>query len=809
VKRFLQILSALAILSLLLVGAPPPAAHASTIWTVESTEDGAANASNCPGVNCRLRDAIAASVSGDTVNFSVTGTITLGGPLVIGHNLSISGPGAGLLTVDGNSLGRIFTTAGSTVVSISGLTLTHGLVDDTTTADYLEGGAIYVGPNSHLTLGQMVIQYNTVDCAGPCGAGEGFGGGIASVLNSSLTIDDSSISFNSATAIGGGIYFSSGTAAGDDLSLTNVTLMSNNVTDASVGDGGAIFIATAHQATLTNLTVSNNTAAFAGGGLYVTGAPVSITDSTFSSNQAQGTGSMSGGGAINVRDSASLRLANSSINSNSTASDGGGVWVSGVVAVIYNSTFVSNSAAGTNGGGGVFEGTADLTLVNNTMSGNMASSALGGGLYLNGGTVSLRNMIVANSGGSDCRSHLATWAANVSNLIETNDGSWPCNTPAFTSDPTLGPLADNGGPTKTMRLPRGSPAIDHGDNSSCANAGTVDNKDQRGLRRPVDGDHNGSIVCDIGAFERQLHTAPTDFDGDDKSDMGYFNGASGVWGILQSSHGFSYSSPLFFSWGQTGDIVAPGDYDGDGLLDPTVRRPPGGGQSAAYLMLFSSNGYDYGCALIIPAGWPGLGDTPVVGDYNGDGISDPAIWRGSAGVWIIPMSPAFNTYQFFSWGLTGDTPVGADVDGDGQTDIGYWRPSTGVWGFLKSTANYSYASPQWFNWGTTGDIPVMADYDGDGKADPAVVIPPSGGQSKAYRILLSTLAYNSSLSVTIPAGWPGLGDTPVPQDYDGDGEADAGIWRANSGVWIIPKSTTNNTAYMFAAWGASGDQVIR
>jgi hypothetical protein len=49
----------------------------------------------------------------------------------------------------------------------------------------------------------------------------------------------------------------------------------------------------------------------------------------------------------------------------------------------------------------------------------------------------------------------------------------------------------------------------------------------------------------------------------------------------------------------------------------------------------------------------------------------------------------------------------------------------------------------------------------------------------------------------------------VPLDYDGDGKADAGIWRSNTGVWIIPKSSTENTAYMFAAWGAPGDQVIK
>jgi hypothetical protein len=149
------------------------------------------------------------------------------------------------------------------------------------------------------------------------------------------------------------------------------------------------------------------------------------------------------------------------------------------------------------------------------------------------------------------------------------------------------------------------------------------------------------------------------------------------------------------------------------------------------------------------------------------------------------------------------------VDGDGQTDIGYWRPSTAVWGFLQSTHGYSYGSPLFFSWGASGDIPVMADYDGDHLTDPAVVIPPAGAQSRAYRILLSSKAYDTGQSLTIPAGWPGLGDTPVPGDYDGDGKADAGIWRANTGVWIIPKSSTNNSSCLFAAWGASGDQIAR
>jgi hypothetical protein len=63
-------------------------------------------------------------------------------------------------------------------------------------------------------------------------------------------------------------------------------------------------------------------------------------------------------------------------------------------------------------------------------------------------------------------------------------------------DPMLAPLANNGGPTRTHALLAGSPAIDKGDNAGAPAA------DQRGVARPRDGDGNGSLIADIGAFER-------------------------------------------------------------------------------------------------------------------------------------------------------------------------------------------------------------------------------------------------------------------------------------------------------------------
>jgi hypothetical protein len=69
------------------------------------------------------------------------------------------------------------------------------------------------------------------------------------------------------------------------------------------------------------------------------------------------------------------------------------------------------------------------------------------------------------------------------------------------TDPNLGPLQDNGGPTKTMALLPGSPAIDTGNPDGCSDSqGNLLKSDQRGMPRPDKDDSGG---CDRGAYERQ------------------------------------------------------------------------------------------------------------------------------------------------------------------------------------------------------------------------------------------------------------------------------------------------------------------
>lgn len=298
-----------------------------------------------------------------------------------------------------------------------------------------------------------------------------------------------------------------------------------------------------------------------------------------------------------------------------------------------------------------------------------------------------------------------------------------------------------------------------------------------------------------------------DFDADGKTEMGFYR--SGLWGILKSSQAFSTNSAQFFSWGGARLQPILADFDGDHKADIAYIVPPAGGQSAVYAILKSSTNYDFGQPLFTPAGFPSLGDTPVVGDFDGDGKADPAIWRETQGVWIVPKSSTnYTTYIFTQWGTEGDIPVTVDLDGDGKADIGFYRD--GLWGFLLSSQGYSFSAARFFDWGGPSLQPIAADFDGDGKADIAYVAPPAGGQSAVYSILLSSRSYSFAPGqpLFVPAGWPSLGDTPVTGDWDGDGKADPGVWRESQGAWILPKSSTNYAVYTFNQWGQGGDILV-
>jgi hypothetical protein len=199
-----------------------------------------------------------------------------------------------------------------------------------------------------------------------------------------------------------------------------------------------------------------------------------------------------------------------------------------------------------------------------------------------------------------------------------------------------------------------------------------------------------------------------------------------------------------------------GDYDGDGKTDLAVYR------GGTWMILLSSTGKE----VDIPFGGA-ANDIPVAADYDGDGKTDPAVYRG--GMWMILLSSTGKEVDMLFGGAANDIPVAADYDGDGRADIAVYRG--GWWYIQQSSLGYFERS---FG-GAANDVPVAADYDGDGRADIAVY---RGGW---WYIQQSSLGY-------FERSFGGAAnDIPVAADYDGDGRADIAVYRG--GWWYIQQSS--------------------
>jgi CSLREA domain-containing protein len=321
-----------------------------------------------------------------------------------------------------------------------------------------------------LTLTRCLLTGNTAHI--PAGYGAALNNNEASV-----EVNDSAFEANTADRSGGGIYNGlSGTVTINDSTFTG-----NTASSAADGYGGAV--GNSGTLILQRSALSSNTARINGGAIENWDGDLTAADCVFASNQAEH------GGAINNNANGTLTAHGCTFGSNVASGTGGGIFNDNDSdATLENSTLSANTA--TYEGGGIYNISGSVTLNNATFDSNSAGS--GGGIN-NKATLNYRNTIIANSpSGADCLSNDAGIGENVNNLV--GDGSCLA---AFSGDPDLAPLADNGGPTETHALLPGSPAIDAGDNATCLTL------DQRGAARPADGDEAGSGAadCDIGAFE--------------------------------------------------------------------------------------------------------------------------------------------------------------------------------------------------------------------------------------------------------------------------------------------------------------------
>ncbi|MFI5455452.1 MAG: choice-of-anchor Q domain-containing protein [Isosphaerales bacterium] len=307
-------------------------------------------------------------------------------------------------------------------------------------------GTITLSANS----GPLDITQN-LDIEGP-GAGnlKISANGASQVFNVNGGVTASIAGLTIAGASGGGIvnFYST-------LTVTNCTLSGNS---ADYGGG----IDNEGTMTVTNCTLSDNSTSFEGGGGIYNDGTMTVTNSTLSGNSASWVGG-GGGGIINQ---GALTITNCTLSDNSAPLQGGAIYNVGGTLTVTNSTLSGNSAGE---GGGIDNNQGTATLANTIIAGNTAPT----GPDVDGTVTSLGYNLVGNkSGGS------GFVAADLLNV-----------------NPLLGPLQNNGGPTQSMALLPGSPAIDAGSVALIPSGITTD---QRGASRDVDG-------VDIGAFEVQVY----------------------------------------------------------------------------------------------------------------------------------------------------------------------------------------------------------------------------------------------------------------------------------------------------------------
>jgi predicted outer membrane repeat protein len=354
-------------------------AHAA-VFTVTNTSDAD------PGsLRAAINDANAAK-GNNTIVFAATGMITLASPLpALGFTLTITGPGADHLTIQGSAAATPMLTADGTV-QLSGMTLT-GAVNASN-----DGGAIV--SSGSLVLLDSVITGNSAQSGG------------AIFSTGPLTVRRSTISSND----GSGVIVAAG-----DTTLFDTTIADNQGT-------AIVFSAAGKTLVINRCTISGNTDPSGIAGLQLQGGTANISNTTFSGNNGQ---------------------------------QGGDFWTfsSGVTLTLLNVTSVGAKAPVLR-----FDHTA---------------------------TVAMRNTLFAGTG-ARCIGTPTSQGHNLStdatcNLTQTTDK------PGV--NPLVGPLADNGGSTKTHALMFGSPAANAGDSAS------LESSDQRGKPRVQFG------AADIGALE--------------------------------------------------------------------------------------------------------------------------------------------------------------------------------------------------------------------------------------------------------------------------------------------------------------------
>ncbi|MFN8465935.1 MAG: choice-of-anchor Q domain-containing protein [Caldilineaceae bacterium] len=414
------------------------------------------------------------------------------GDLDVSGTLAIVGETPDAIVIDGDAADRVFEALQASTLGISGVTIRHG-----SAPVGANGGGVLVDLAARLTLTDSVVISSSATS----------GGGLYSV--GGLTIVSGTVAGNQGGGVtndGGLLALKQAIVAGNTGGYGVVNEGQGSLTFTSgvvsANEGGIYNVAA--TATVSDVQIAGNTA----GGIYNSG--FSPTHLTLARSAVLSNTAVSGAGILNEGVGAKVDVIDSRVGGNEASASGGGLFNNGIMVVrgstvdhnraragsgihhfggnlsVINATVTQNTASD-NGGGLYNHGSATLQYV--TLSGNSAGGS-GNNIFIDEAPLSIGSSIVAEAGAAGNCTNSGGFLTSLGHNVESADTCTLAATADLTdTQPLLGALGDNGGPTATEALLAGSPAMDRGAAASCPAA------DQRGVARPV------GAGCDSGAYE--------------------------------------------------------------------------------------------------------------------------------------------------------------------------------------------------------------------------------------------------------------------------------------------------------------------
>jgi len=216
--------------------------------------------------------------------------------------------------------------------------------------------------------------------------------------------------------------------------------------------------------------------------------------------------------------------------------------------------------------------------------------------------------------------------------------------------------------------------------------------------------------------------------------------------------------------GGDGRILASSDWDGDGVSDLAVYDRADGLWWIRTLE---------GEVLADGVGWGYYGADPLPADFDGDGRTELSVHDRFEADWWAQTMDGDAVLAPMQWGWLQTFPVPGDYDGDGDDEVAVYAPRLGLWYATTPDGEaVLYEEP----FGNEDGDPVVCDYDGDGADDLALY-------DRAQQVWDIRTTSGAILASGLAFGFPGA--VPVPADYDGDGDCDPALWDRQAGTWDV------------------------